>query len=62
MWYPMVVGSDERRYAWMDQGFDTFINTFSEEDCWSRSDSLTRKGEAQFVFRPGPDGSRRSRS
>jgi len=51
MWYPMVVGSDERRYAWMDEGFNTFINTFSEEDYWSRSDSLTRKGEAQFVFR-----------
>jgi hypothetical protein len=30
MWYPMVVGSDERRYAWMDEGFNTFINTFSE--------------------------------
>jgi aminopeptidase N len=51
MWYPMVVGSDERRYAWMDEGFNTFINTFSEEDYWTRSDSLTRKGEAQFVFR-----------
>jgi len=21
MWYPMIVGSDERRYAWMDEGF-----------------------------------------
>jgi peptidase M1-like protein len=51
MWYPMTVGSDERRYAWMDEGFNTFINTFSEEDYWKRSDSLTRKGEAQFVFR-----------
>jgi Peptidase family M1 domain len=51
MWYPMVVGSDERRYAWMDEGFNTFINTFSEEDYWKRSDSLTRKGEARFVFR-----------
>ena len=28
MWYPMIVGSDERRYAWMDEGFNTFINTF----------------------------------
>ncbi len=51
MWYPMVVGSDERRYAWMDEGFNTFINTFSEEDYWQRSDSANRKGEAQFVFR-----------
>ena len=44
MWYPMVVGSDERRYAWMDEGFNTFINTFSEEDYGSRSDSLTPEG------------------
>ncbi len=25
-WYPMIVGSDERRHAWMDEGFNTFIN------------------------------------
>ena len=29
-WFPMIVGSDERRYAWMDEGFNTFINTFSQ--------------------------------
>ncbi len=28
-WFPMLVGSDERRYAWMDEGFDTFINYYS---------------------------------
>jgi hypothetical protein len=28
-WFPMVVGSNERKYAWMDEGFNTFINTFS---------------------------------
>ena len=28
-WYPMIVGSDERRYAWMDEGFNTFINHYS---------------------------------
>ncbi len=28
-WFPMMVGSDERRYAWMDEGFDTFINYYS---------------------------------
>ena len=25
-WYPMIVGSDEKRHAWMDEGFNTFIN------------------------------------
>ena len=28
-WFPMIVGSDERRYAWMDEGFNSFLNTFS---------------------------------
>ena len=49
MWYPMTVGSDERRYAWMDEGFNTFINTFSEEDYWKRDDSETRRNERHFV-------------
>lgn len=30
MWFPMIVGSNERLYMWQDEGFDTFINTFSE--------------------------------
>jgi len=28
-WFPMIVGSNERKYAWMDEGFNTFINGFS---------------------------------
>jgi hypothetical protein len=50
MWYPMVVGSDERRYAWMDEGFNTFINTFSEEGYWKRDDSAVRQRERQLVI------------
>jgi peptidase M1-like protein len=50
MWYPMMVGSDERRYAWMDEGFNTFINTFSEEDYWKRNDVATRQRERQLVI------------
>jgi aminopeptidase N len=50
MWYPMVVGSNERRYAWMDEGFNTFINTFSEEDYWKRNDAATRQRERQLVI------------
>ncbi|WP_091165495.1 M1 family metallopeptidase [Mucilaginibacter gossypii] len=28
-WFPMIVGSNERMYGWMDEGFNTFINTLS---------------------------------
>ncbi|HSI18168.1 MAG TPA: M1 family metallopeptidase, partial [Sphingomonas sp.] len=31
-WYPMVVGSNERRDAWMDEGFNTFIDTFESDE------------------------------
>ena len=30
-WFPMIVSSNERRYAWMDEGFNTYINAFATE-------------------------------
>ncbi|GLB50983.1 peptidase M1 [Neptunitalea chrysea] len=29
IWFPMIVGSNERLYPWMDEGFNTFINHYS---------------------------------
>ncbi|MDP4247443.1 MAG: M1 family metallopeptidase [Bacteroidota bacterium] len=30
-WFPMIVGSDERRYGWMDEGFNTFIDVLASD-------------------------------
>ena len=31
-WFPMIVGSNERLFGWMDEGFNTFINSLSGVD------------------------------
>jgi len=30
-WFPMIVGSNERKYMWQDEGFNTFINQYATE-------------------------------
>ncbi len=52
-WFPMIVGSNERRYGWMDEGFNTFINGIAEQDF----NNGEYKGKVQsahksFMFRP----------
>ena len=71
MWFPMQVGSDERRYAWMDEGLTRFnqsqamVEYFPGVDRWAESraayDSVQRAGLEVEVMRHGdlyPVGSR----
>ncbi len=30
-WFPMIVGSNERKYMWMDEGFNTYINVYATD-------------------------------
>jgi hypothetical protein len=50
-WFPMLVGSNERVYMWQDEGFNTFINTFSEAKRYpEKGDQMQRAlGERQIV-------------
>lgn len=30
-WYPMIVGSNERKYMWQDEGFNSYINYYAND-------------------------------
>ncbi len=37
-WFPMLVNSDERRHAWMDEGLNTFVNYYSLESYYGNQE------------------------
>ncbi len=43
-WFPMIVGSNERMHAWMDEGVNSFINTFSEARRYPEQGDQTARG------------------
>jgi hypothetical protein len=34
-WFPMIIASDERKWTWMDEGLNSFLQYYSEQD-WQR--------------------------
>ncbi len=54
-WFPMIVGSNERKYGWMDEGFNTFINGISTQD-FNNGEYVRKRqnngGMYKFIFGP----------
>jgi hypothetical protein len=46
-WFPMIVGFDERRNAWMDEGFNTFIDIY-ESDAF-RNGAFGPKRDSEYA-------------
>lgn len=44
-WFPMLVGSDERRWLWMDEGLTTFLGYYSTHDFYDAREPVLNRGE-----------------
>jgi len=57
-WFPMIVGSNERKFGWMDEGFNTFINGLST-DAFNNGEFKGKKtnlqAAAKFVSDPNKE-------
>lgn len=57
-WFPMIVGSNERKYGWMDEGFNTFINSLADDDFNKgeyKENPTNMEQMTPFIFGPGSE-------
>ncbi|HUE95498.1 MAG TPA: M1 family metallopeptidase [Longimicrobiaceae bacterium] len=53
-WFPMLVGHDEARYAWMDEGAATWMEAIAYDDYFDIDDSLAAEVE-NYLYTAGSD-------
>ncbi len=57
MWVPMIVGTDERRHSWMDEGTTSYNTSPAEDDFYAGSDHRRENADDYlFVARMGLEG------
>lgn len=49
-WFPMSVGSDERRHAWMDEGLTTFMNALATKERYGKDEGPTGEAAGARAF------------
>ena len=45
-WWPMMLGTNETRYGWMDEGFNQYMNELSDADSEGKPYNLDRLGQS----------------
>ena len=57
-WVPMIIASDERKWTWMDEGLNTFLQYYAEQSYakkfQGRTDVWTQTDDGTYPSRRGP--------
>ena len=56
-WFPMIVASDERKWTWMDEGLNSFLQYYGEQDYaakFKNTDIWEQTTDGTFPSRRGP--------
>ena len=53
-WFPMIVASDERKWTWMDEGLNSFLQYYSEKDYAAKFEGTEIWTQGEFQHRRGP--------
>jgi aminopeptidase N len=53
VWFPMIVGTNEKAYAWFDEGTTVFNETEGRDDFYPEKNAWARSEHYYFRFAPG---------